>query len=71
MEFEALLLGTEPLALIALAAGAVILVPVVGAVGAAIGQENLAEPLVETARENTKKAIIAVFSRVRYSNNSS
>ncbi len=58
MEFEALLLGIEPLTALAVGVGAVVMVPVVDAVGKAMGQENLAAPLVDSAKENTKKAIV-------------
>lgn len=58
MEFEALFLGIEPLAALAVGLGAVVLVPVVNAVGKAVGQEDLGAPLAETARESTKKVIV-------------
>ncbi|WP_068819984.1 hypothetical protein [Phormidesmis priestleyi] len=58
MEFEALFLGIEPLTALAVGLGAVVLVPVVDAVGKAVGQPNLSEPLAETARENTKKVLV-------------
>jgi len=58
MEFEALFLGLEPLTALAIGVGAVVLAPVVDVVGKAIGQENMGAPLAETARENTKKAIV-------------
>ena len=58
MEFEALLLGLEPLTALAIGIGALALAPVVTTVGKAMGQENLGEPLAETAREQTKKAMV-------------
>ena len=58
MEFEALLLGLEPLTAMAVGVGAVLAAPVVGAVGKAIGQENLGDPLAETAKKNTKQALV-------------
>ncbi|SRR5579883_1134905 len=58
MEFEALFLGIEPLTALAVGLGAVVLAPVVSAVGKAVGQEDLGAPLAETARENTKKVIV-------------
>ena len=58
MEFEALFLGLEPLAALAVGIGALALVPVVDTLGKAMGRENMAEPLAESAREHTKKAMV-------------
>jgi hypothetical protein len=58
MEFEALFLGIEPLTALAVGVGAVVLAPVVDVVGKAIGQDNLAEPLTTTAKDNTKKVMV-------------
>ena len=58
MEFEALFLGLEPLTALAVGLGAVVLVPVVDAVGKAVGQQDLSAPLAETAREKTKEALV-------------
>ena len=58
MEFEALFLGIEPLTALAVGLGAAVLVPVMNAVGQAVGQEDLGAPLAETARESTKKVIV-------------
>ena len=58
MEFEALFLGIEPLTALAVGLGAVVLAPMVSAVGKAVGQEDLGAPLTEMARESTKKAIV-------------
>jgi len=58
MEFEALFFGIEPLTVLAVGIGAVVLAPVVDVVGKATGQENLAEPLAEAAKENTKKVLV-------------
>ncbi len=57
MEFEALFLGLEPLTALAVGIGAFALAPVVNTLGKAMGQENLGEPLAESAKEHTKKAI--------------
>jgi hypothetical protein len=58
MEFEAFLLGLEPLTALAVGVGAMVLVPAVSAVGKATGNDNLAEPLAGVAKENTKKALV-------------
>jgi len=58
MEFEALFLGLEPLTALAVGIGAFALAPVVNTLGKAMGQENLGEPLAESAKEHTKKAIV-------------
>ncbi len=58
MEFEALFLGLEPLAALAVGIGALALAPVVTTIGKAMGHENLGEPLTESAKENTKKAMV-------------
>lgn len=58
MEFEALFLGLEPLSALAVGIGALALAPVVNTVGKAMGQEKLGEPLAESAREHTKKAMV-------------
>lgn len=58
MEFEALLLGLEPLTALAIGVGALALAPVVTTVGKAMGHENLGEPLAESAKEHTKKAMV-------------
>ncbi len=58
MEFEALLLGLEPLAALAIGIGALALAPVVTTVGKAMGHDNLGEPLAESAKEHTKKAMV-------------
>jgi hypothetical protein len=61
MNWEALLLGLEPVTALAVGVGAVILAPVVNAVGSAIGDKNLNESLSESARELTKKGIVLSF----------
>lgn len=58
MEFEALFLGLEPLAALAVGIGALALAPVVGIVGKVMGHDKLGEPLAESAKENTKKAMV-------------
>lgn len=60
MNLEALLLGLEPVTALAVGLGAVILVPVVNAVGSAMGvePEKLGESLSESAREATKNGLI-------------
>ncbi len=58
MEFEALWLGLEPLTALAIGVGALALAPVVTTVGKAMGHENLGEPLAESAKEHTKKAMV-------------
>lgn len=63
MELEALLLGLEPVTALAVGLGAVILTPIVGAVGGALGKDssNLNESLTEGVREVTKKGIVWGF----------
>ncbi len=58
MEFEALLLGLEPLTALAVGVSAMVLVPAVSAVGKVTGHDDLAEPLAGVAKENTKKALV-------------
>lgn len=58
MEFEALFLGLEPLTALAVGIGALALAPVVTTVGKAMGHDNLGEPLAESAKEHTKKAMV-------------
>jgi hypothetical protein len=58
MEFEALFLGLEPLTALVVGISALALAPVVNTLGKAMGQENLGEPLAESAKEHTKKAMI-------------
>ena len=58
MEFEALFLGLEPLTALALGCGALALAPIVTTVGKAMGHDNLGEPLAESAKEHTKKAMV-------------
>ncbi len=58
MEFEALLLGFEPLTALAVGVGAVVLAPVVGAVGAAVGNDKLVESFTESTRDLTKKTLV-------------
>ncbi len=58
MEF---LLGIEPLTVFAIGLGAVVLAPVVSAVGTAVGQENLGESFSESARELTKNTLVFGF----------
>lgn len=62
MEFEALFLGLEPLTALAIGVGAAILAPVVDGVGKAIGQDpKMGAAVSESARENTKKALVWGF----------
>lgn len=61
MEFEALFLGLEPLTALAVGISAFALAPVVNTLGKAMGQENLGEPLVESAKEQTKKVMVWGF----------
>lgn len=58
MEFEALFLGLEPLAALAVGIGALALAPVVAIVGKVMGHDKLGEPLAESAKEHTKKAMV-------------
>lgn len=61
MNFEALLLGLEPVTALAVGIGAVVIVPVVNAVGSAIGDSKLNESLKESAREITKNGLVWGF----------
>lgn len=65
MEFEALLLGLEPLTALAVGVSAVILVPVVTSVGSALAgkdsNSNLTESLTESTKEFTKKSLVWGF----------
>jgi hypothetical protein len=61
MEFEALLLGIEPLTALAVGVGAVVLAPVVSAVGTAVGDEKLVESFSASARDLTKKSLMLGF----------
>lgn len=61
MNFEALLLGMEPLTALVVGVGAVIIAPVVKAAGSAVGDSNLSESLSESAREVTKKGFVMGF----------
>ncbi len=61
MEFEALLLGIEPLTALAVGAGAAILVPVVDALGSAMGQNKLSDTVSESAKELTKNGLVWGF----------
>ncbi|BCX12989.1 MAG: hypothetical protein KatS3mg067_1927 [Thermosynechococcus sp.] len=56
MEFEALLLGLEPLAVLALGVGAVAVAPVVGAVDSMTGHN-----LAEQARNAAKSGLMWAF----------
>ncbi len=59
MEFEALLLGLEPLTALAIGVGALILVPMVDAVGRATEQDpNLGESISQSAKELAKNTIV-------------
>ena len=59
MEFEALLLGIEPLTALVVGVGAVLIAPVVDAAGKAVGQDpKLVESLSDSAKEATKTALI-------------
>lgn len=59
MEFEALLLGLEPLTALAIGVGTVIISPVVDAVSKATGQDSkLSESVSQSAREFAKNTII-------------
>ncbi|KAF3888044.1 MULTISPECIES: hypothetical protein [Nostocales] len=66
MEWEALLLGIEPLTAIAVGLGAVVLAPVISSVGSALGQdgEKLTESITESTRELTKKGLVWGFEAV-------
>lgn len=63
MELEALFLGIEPLTVLAVGIGAVILAPVVDAVSSAMGEDStkLKESLSESAREITKNSLVWGF----------
>jgi hypothetical protein len=60
MNLEALLLGLEPVTALAVGLGAVILAPVVSAVGSAAGVDSnkLGEAVSESARELTKNSLV-------------
>lgn len=59
MEFEALLLGLEPLTALAIGVSAIVAVPVVNAVSDALGKDTkLTDSLSESAKELTKKALV-------------
>ena len=59
MEFEALFLALEPLAALAIGAGAVVAIPAIDAIGNALGKETkLSESLAESTKEFTKKALV-------------
>lgn len=57
------LLGLEPLTALTVGVGAVILAPVVNAVGSAIGQDpnKIGEQVSTSAREMTKEALVMGF----------
>lgn len=61
--FESLLLGIEPVTALAVGVGAVILAPVVNAVGSAMGVDSnkLSESLSESAKEITKNTLVLGF----------
>ncbi len=61
MNFEALLLGLEPVTALTVGIAAVVLTPVVNAVGGAMGNSNLGESLSESAREVTKQGLVWGF----------
>jgi len=59
MEFEALLLGIEPLTALAIGIGAVLLAPVADVAVKAVGQDpKLVESFSESAKEATKAALV-------------
>ncbi len=64
MNFEALLLGLEPVTALAVGIGAVVLAPIITAVGSAMGDSHLNESLSESARELTKKGLVLGFEAV-------
>ena len=58
MEFEALLLGLEPMTALAIGVGAVVLAPVVNAVGQTVKADPKAiDSLSESAREAAKECL--------------
>lgn len=61
--FESLLLGIEPVTALAVGVGAVILAPVVNAVGSAVGLDSnkLGESLSESAKEIAKNTLVFGF----------
>ncbi len=65
MEFEALLLGLEPLTALAIGVSAVILAPVVTSLGSALGKNDsnsqITESLTESTKEFTKKSLVWGF----------
>jgi hypothetical protein len=57
MEFEALLLGIEPLTALAVGLSAVVLAPVISVVGGVVGKDkNLSESLGETTKNISESA---------------
>jgi hypothetical protein len=60
MEFEALLFGIEPLAALAVGIGAIVFIPIVEALGSAIGTDShkWGESLSESARKVTKDSLV-------------
>lgn len=66
MELEALLLGIEPITALAVGVSAVILAPVVNAVGSALGEDSTSkhESLSAAAREWTKNGLVWGFEAV-------
>jgi len=59
MEFEALLLGLEPLTALAVGVGAILLAPALDIAGKALGKDpKLVESISDSAKEATKTAIV-------------
>jgi hypothetical protein len=63
MEFEALFLGLEPLAALAVGIGAFALAPVVTTIGKAMGHDKLGEPLAESAKRLRRRITIANLAK--------
>ena len=64
MELEALLLGLEPVTALVIGVSAVILVPVVGAVGSLAKDSAVAESVSESTRDLAKTGLIWGFDLV-------
>ena len=61
MNFEALLLGLEPVTPLALGIGVIVLAPVVTAVGSVVVGSNIGESVSASAREFTKNGLVLGF----------
>ena len=61
MDLEALLLGIEPVTILAVGIGTVVLAPVVTAVGSVVVGSNIGESVSASAREFTKNGLVLGF----------